>query len=118
MSTLLILFVVPLHLLSLTLSSYLHNECESRGDDEWVPKHVPVLTFALSDDGLTATILVGDDELGIYHPKVASDDPNKVHFITHVMAMDEVSVHVLYVYLLCVSLAFCNTMTYSFLYYL
>ena len=54
-----------------------------------------MLTFALSDDGLTATILVGDDELGIYHPKVASDDPNKVHFITHVMAMDEVSAHVL-----------------------
>ena len=90
----------------------------SRGDDEWVPKHVPVLTFALSDDGLTATILVGDDELGLYHPKVASDDPNKVHFITHVMAMDEVSVHVLYVYLLCVSLAFCISMVYSFLYYL
>ena len=94
MSTLLILFVVPLHLLSLTLSSCLHNNNASRGDDEWVPKHVPVLTFALSDDGLTATILVGDDELGLYHPKVASDDPNKVHFITHVMAMDEVSVHV------------------------
>ena len=79
-----------------------------------------MLTFALSDDGdgLTATILVGDDELGIYHPKVASDDPNTVHFITHVMAMDEVSVHVLYVYLLCVSLAFCISMVYSFLYYL
>ena len=53
-----------------------------------------MLTFALSDDGLTATILVGDDELGIYHPKVASDDPNTVHFITHVMAMDEVSAHI------------------------
>ena len=118
MSTLLILFVVPLHLLSLTLYRLAYTTNASRGDDEWVPKHVPVLTFALSDDGLTATILVGDDELGIYHPKVASDDPNKVHFITHVMAMDEVSVHVLYVYLLCVSLAFCISMVYSFLYYL
>ena len=60
-----------------------------------------MLTFALSDDGdglTAATILVGDDELGIY--------------------LDEVSVHVLYVYLLCVSLAFCISMTYSFLYYL
>ena len=53
-------------------------------------KHVPVLT--LSDDGKTATVVVGNgnEEGGIWHPMVASDDPETVHFITHILVKDQV----------------------------
>ncbi len=54
-------------------------------------KHVPVLT--LSDDGATGTIVVGNgNDGGVWHPMVASDDPETVHFVTHIMVKDQVSV--------------------------
>lgn len=58
-------------------------------DIESGAKHVPVLT--LSEDGSTATIVVGngDEEDGVWHPMIASDDPSTVHFITHIMVKDQ-----------------------------
>lgn len=52
-------------------------------------KHVPVLT--LSDDGKTATVVVGNgnEENGVWHPMVSSDDPDTVHFVTHIMVKDQ-----------------------------
>ncbi|KAL7535329.1 hypothetical protein ACHAXR_006425 [Thalassiosira sp. AJA248-18] len=58
------------------------------GHGEWATRHVPVLTLS-ADDRLIATILVGSEEEGVYHPKVASENPNEVHFITHIMAKDQ-----------------------------
>jgi len=53
-------------------------------------KHVPVLT--LGEDGNTATVVVGngDVEGGVWHPMVASDDPEMVHFVTHILLKDQV----------------------------
>jgi len=58
-------------------------------DIESGAKHVPVLT--LSEDGSSATIVVGngDEEDGVWHPMIASDDPSTVHFITHIMVKDQ-----------------------------
>ena len=54
----------------------------------------PVLT--LSEDGSSATIVVGngDEEDGVWHPMIASDDPNAVHFITHIMVKDQVCLNI------------------------
>ena len=32
----------------------------------------------------------GDEEDGVWHPMIASDDPSTVHFITHIMVKDQV----------------------------
>jgi len=52
-------------------------------------KHTPYLT--LSDDGTTATIVVGngDEDGGVYHPMTPSDDPEIVHFVTHMYVVDQ-----------------------------
>mmetsp|Transcript_7355 Transcript_7355/g.13369 ORF Transcript_7355/g.13369 Transcript_7355/m.13369 type:complete len:348 (+) Transcript_7355:147-1190(+) len=52
-------------------------------------KHNPFLT--LSADGKTGTIVVGngEDGEGVWHPMVASEDPETVHFITHIMVKDQ-----------------------------
>eukprot|EP00571_Detonula_confervacea_P017211 CAMPEP_0172312200 /NCGR_PEP_ID=MMETSP1058-20130122/17014_1 /TAXON_ID=83371 /ORGANISM="Detonula confervacea, Strain CCMP 353" /LENGTH=348 /DNA_ID=CAMNT_0013025593 /DNA_START=40 /DNA_END=1086 /DNA_ORIENTATION=+ len=52
-------------------------------------KHIPFLT--LSDDSKTGTIVVGNggEEGGIWHPMSASDDPDQVHFVTHIMVKDQ-----------------------------
>ncbi|EJK52372.1 hypothetical protein THAOC_28367 [Thalassiosira oceanica] len=52
-------------------------------------KHVPVLT--LSEDGKTATIVVGngDEEGGVWHPMKPSGDPDKVHWVTHILVKDQ-----------------------------
>lgn len=57
-------------------------------------KHVPVLT--VSEDGKTATVVVGNgnEEGGIWHPMVASDDPDTVHFITHIFVKDQVTLSI------------------------
>lgn len=60
------------------------------GDGEDKAKHVPVLT--LSDDLTQFTIVVGngDEENGVWHPMLASDDPDTVHFISHIYVEDQV----------------------------
>lgn len=52
-------------------------------------KHIPFL--ALSDDGKTGTVIVGngDEEGGVYHPMVASEDPGAVHYVTHILVKDQ-----------------------------
>jgi desulfoferrodoxin (superoxide reductase-like protein) len=52
-------------------------------------KHVPFI--ALSEDGATATVTVGDGELegGVYHPMSASSDPAVVHYISDIYVVDE-----------------------------
>ena len=54
-------------------------------------KHTPFLT--LSDDGKSATVIVGngEEEGGVYHPMSASTDPLEVHFVTHILVKDQVS---------------------------
>ena len=57
-------------------------------------KHVPYLTFSestLAPNILMATIVVGDGdkEGGVYHPMVASDKVDEVHFVTHIMVKDQ-----------------------------
>ncbi|KAL7521287.1 hypothetical protein ACHAWX_005957 [Stephanocyclus meneghinianus] len=54
------------------------------GDGYDKAKHVPVLT--LSEDGGSFTIVVGNgnEENGVWHPQVASDDPDVVHFVSHI----------------------------------
>eukprot|EP00804_Cyclotella_cryptica_P001293 CCRYP_017902-RA/>CCRYP_017902-RA protein AED:0.05 eAED:0.05 QI:0/0/0.5/1/0/0.5/2/618/275 len=61
------------------------------GDGNDKAKHVPVLT--ISEDGGNFTIVVGNgnEENGVWHPQVASDDPNVVHFVTHIYAEDQAS---------------------------
>lgn len=46
-------------------------------------KHTPFITI---EDGL-AKVTVGDGNP--YHPMSASDDPNMVHFVTHIYVMDQ-----------------------------
>ena len=52
-------------------------------------KHTPFVT--VSDDGKSATVKVGngDEEGGVWHPMTPSDDPNQVHWITHIMVKDQ-----------------------------
>jgi len=52
-------------------------------------KHTPFLT--LSDDGKSATVIVGngEEEGGVYHPMSASTDPLEVHFVTHILVKDQ-----------------------------
>lgn len=59
------------------------------GDGNDKAKHVPVLT--ISEDGGSFTIVVGNgnEENGVWHPQVASDDPDVVHFVTHIYAEDQ-----------------------------
>lgn len=54
-------------------------------------KHIPFLT--LSEDGKTGTVIVGngDEDGGVWHPMKASEDPGEVHFVTHIMVKDQVS---------------------------
>ena len=58
------------------------------GDGE-SKKHTPFIT--VSDDGKSAKVVVGDgdEEGGVWHPMTPSDDPNKVHWITHIMVKDQ-----------------------------
>ena len=55
-------------------------------------KHTPFLT--LSEDGKSATVIVGngDEEGGVFHPMTASTDPSEVHFVTHILVKDQVSI--------------------------
>lgn len=61
------------------------------GDGYDKAKHVPVLT--LSEDGGSFTIVVGNgnEENGVWHPQVASDDPDVVHFVSHIYVEDQAS---------------------------
>ena len=57
-------------------------------------KHVPYLTFlesSLAPNILMATIVVGDGdkEGGSYHPMVASDAADEVHFVTHIIVTNQ-----------------------------
>mmetsp|Transcript_16485 Transcript_16485/g.28268 ORF Transcript_16485/g.28268 Transcript_16485/m.28268 type:complete len:353 (-) Transcript_16485:178-1236(-) len=62
---------------------------EAPFDIEQGAKHVPVLT--ISEDGATGTVVVGNgNEVGgEWHPMVASEDPEMVHFVTHIMVKDQ-----------------------------
>lgn len=55
-------------------------------------KHTPFLT--LSEDGKSATVIVGngEEEGGVYHPMTPSEDPSEVHFVTHILVKDQVSI--------------------------
>lgn len=66
-------------------------------------KHTPFLT--LSEDGKSATVIVGngEEEGGVYHPMTPSEDPSEVHFVTHILVKDQVSIlchFLLYIYIL------------------
>jgi len=53
-------------------------------------KHTPFVT--VSDDGKSATVVVGngDEEGGVYHPMVPSDDPSiPPHWVTHIIVKDQ-----------------------------
>lgn len=52
-------------------------------------KHIPFLT--ISGDGKTGTVVVGDGDKdgGVWHPMVASNILEQVHFITHLMVKDQ-----------------------------
>lgn len=52
-------------------------------------KHTPYITY--SEDGQKATVTVGngDEEGGVFHPTVPSDDPEVVHYVTHIWVLDE-----------------------------
>ena len=52
-------------------------------------KHTPYTTF--HEDAMNATVTIGngDEEGGKYHPVVPSDDPDEVHYATHIYVVDE-----------------------------
>ena len=70
--------------------THFSNEGVYRLEEGLSAKHIPFLS--LSEDGETATVVVGngDDDGGVWHPMVAF--PGDVHFITHILVKDQVSV--------------------------
>ena len=52
-------------------------------------KHTPYITFHIDAKKATITIRNGNEEGGKYHPVIPSDDPNEVHYTTHIYVVDK-----------------------------